>query len=114
MSTSVVLWGNSPQKHTSESSVSLSAQGICFPGRPSVPLRSICPLSLDLWALALRLAHSRCSLRVCQTTLRSGHLVTGSVLGRCSAGPDRTSLGFLQEEEGLRKQESMADGGREP
>lgn len=42
MSKSVVLWGSSPQKHTRESSVSLSARGICFPGRPSVPLRSIC------------------------------------------------------------------------
>lgn len=42
MSKSVVLWGSSPQKHTHESSVSLSARGICFPGRPSMPLRSIC------------------------------------------------------------------------
>lgn len=59
-SRSVVLWGSSPRKHTRESSVSLSAPGICLPGRQSVPLRSVHPLSLDLWALVLKLAHSRC------------------------------------------------------
>lgn len=46
-SKSVVLWGSCPGKHASESSVCLSARGICRPGRPTVPLRSVRPLSLD-------------------------------------------------------------------
>lgn len=81
-SKSVVLWGSCPGKHSRESSVCLSAWGICRPGRPTVPLRSVRPLSLD---------RGPRGWHICQTTLRSGPLVAGSVLGRHSAGPERTS-----------------------